>query len=232
MAEEKRHIENMGFLDLTGIKSPEDLADIASMKNVGAILVPEDISGAIMGALMKVPMKNVGAVIPVPRGANVKVQTGQVKMSGEALANPGGGEDDILVLVGQAIVTSKVERVGFKELHVIGQLLAPRGSQEALGPKIKRLTGQMLYYPLGARIFIGEQSFSREFFELLPGPTPLVLVGEFEMGKEVSPDLLKEKVPEIVLVGELRASKELVPLLQVLTVENIGEIKAYEERVS
>jgi len=212
-------VRRVGLLDLTGMKSPEDLAGITKIIRVGTILVPESLTQA----LAKIPMERVGAVVPIPEGENVRVHTGQIKMSGEALAHP-KNEEDVLVVVGQLMITSPVEKVGYKGLVVIGQVLAPKGSEDALGAGINRLTGQTIYYPENARFFIGEDRFGKAFFEFLEGPMAMVLIGEFTIEPDVPTDLLREKVSEITLMGELKASKEMVPLLQVLATEKYGEI--------
>jgi hypothetical protein len=45
----------------------------------------------------------------------------------------------------------------------------------------------------------------------------------------VPADLLKEKISQILLAGNLQAPQELLPLVQVLTVEKAGNISAFEE---
>jgi hypothetical protein len=79
-------ISNVGVLDLTGMKSTEELAGIESISQVGVVLVPE----SLMSGLLGVPMEKVGATIAVPTGENVKLVTGQMKTTGEALEVPAG----------------------------------------------------------------------------------------------------------------------------------------------
>jgi len=52
---------------------------------VGVVLVSEHL----MSSLATVPMEEVGVMIPVPTGENVRMVTGQIKTTGEALAHPG-----------------------------------------------------------------------------------------------------------------------------------------------
>ena len=130
-------ISNVGILDLTGMKSTEELAGIGSISRVGVVLVPE----SLMSGLLAVPMEKVGATGPVPTGEKVKLVTGQMKTTGEALANP-GREEDVLVVAGQLLVTTPVERVGYSEMIIAGQVYAPEGSEGALTAGISRLTSQ------------------------------------------------------------------------------------------
>jgi hypothetical protein len=135
----------------------------------------------------------------------------------------------VLVVAGQLLVTTPVERVGYREMIVAGQVYAPEGSEGALTAGISRLTGQVFYYSGKPRFFVGEERFGRGFFEVLEGPMAMILVGEFAIERGVSADLLKEKVSQILLAGNLKAPQELLPLVQVLTVEKAGNISALEE---
>jgi len=134
-------ISNVGILGLTGMKSTEEVAGIGSISRVGVVLVPE----SLMSGLLAVPMEKVGATVPVPTGENVKLVTGQMKTTGEALADL-GREEDVLVVAGQLLVSTPVERVGYSEMIVAGQVYAPEGSEGALTTGISRLTGQVFYY--------------------------------------------------------------------------------------
>ncbi|NLT42152.1 MAG: hypothetical protein GXX93_05730 [Anaerolineae bacterium] len=222
MSQHTGTIRDMGLLDLSSAQSAEDLSGITSIHDVGAIIIPEDL----MSALIRIDIHDVGSVVPIPRGANVSLHMGQTRLTGEALA--AGPEDTVLVLVGQTLITSPVQTVGYQALHVIGQLLAPRGSEGVLTAKIAKLTGQAVYLTgmEHARFIMGKERIGRAFLELLTHPTPLVVVGKLTIEEGTPADLLREKVPEIALLGKIQAPEELVPLLQVLTVEKQGVIEA------
>lgn len=216
----KGHLQKMGMLDLRSAKTPEDLNGITGISQVGCILVPEHLATV----LAQIPMKEVGSIVPVPEGENIKTQVGQIRLNGEALA--GGNPEDILFIVGQTFITTPVTSVGYKEVWIHGQLFAIRGSEGVLGAKLTRMNGQNFYLPAGARTIMGEETIGREFLELLPEPAVLVIMGQLTFEDDVTVDLLKAKVPEIVLMGQIKAPAALVPLVQVLTVEKMGEIKA------
>ncbi|MBI3971158.1 MAG: hypothetical protein HY332_07690 [Chloroflexi bacterium] len=301
-------IKNLGVLDLTAMRSPEELDRITAIRNVGVVLVPESLAGK----LATIPISSTGATVAIPEGQHVRLLTGQTLMGGEALANPAGEESNVLVVVGQLVLTSPVERVGYRQLIAIGQVVAPRGSEGPLGAGMTRLIGQALYYPYVAgaevkvvtggnrmsgealanqggreddillttgrlvvtspvervgyrhivalgdlfapkdseatlspyvttlsgramyysgrpRFFEGKDRFARAFFELLEGQTTLVLIGKFVVEPDVPPELLRQKISEIVLAGSLRAPKGLIPVIQVLTTEKLGTIAALEE---
>src|SRR5579859_7208496 len=143
MQDTQREIRNVALLDLTGATSEQTLDGVGRIVNVATILVPE----SLLGKLMAIPMQNVAATVPIPDGKTVRVLSGQVTLSGEALANAEGSHDDILVVAGQLIITSPVERVGYSQFITMGQVIAPTGSQTGLGAGLTRMSGQVMYYP-------------------------------------------------------------------------------------
>jgi hypothetical protein len=299
-------IRDVAELDLTSLTSADDLAGITRISDVALVLVPE----ALMAAAVAIPMDDVAMVVPVPAGVQVRthtgalvmggealagpgaedaalvvtgtlvltspvpqvtyrqvivtglvlaprgsesalgagltrvtgsvdyypyaegqevtVSTGELRLGGEVLANPAGGPDDVLVVAGQLIVTGPVAKVGYRRVVVAGQLLAPRDSQAVLGP-VTTVKGQLVWYRGQPRFFVGRERFGRSFFELVDQPLTLALVGRFQIDPDVSPELLREKVEEITLVGTLTAPGRLVGVLQLLTTEKLGEIAVAED---
>jgi len=212
-------ISNMGMLDLTSAKTPADLANIKSLHDIGAILIPEHLTAALAG----IEMRDVGAVIPIASGANVNMITGQTKLTGESLA--AGDPETVLVIAGQVIVTTRVDKVGYKGVQIVGQVFAPRGSETGLASKVSRLAGQLIYYPEGARFFIGDDTVTSDFLEMLQDPTPILVMGHLNLDDDISADLLREKVSEIALMGAMSVPRHLAALTQFLTVEKMGDIQ-------
>jgi hypothetical protein len=135
-------IRDVALLDLTSMTSAEDLAGITSISDVALVLVPE----SLMAAAAAIPMDDVATVVPVPQGVQVRSHTGALVMAGEALAGP-GVEDAILIVTGTLILTSPVARVAYRQVIVTGLVLAPHGSEAALGAGLTRVTGSVDYYP-------------------------------------------------------------------------------------
>ncbi|HWC42645.1 MAG TPA: hypothetical protein VHK02_11725 [Actinomycetota bacterium] len=294
-------IRDVAMLDLTPLTSAEDLAGITRLEDVAIVLAPQ----SLMSAVVAIPMDDVAMVVPVPDGVGVhnhtgalvmggealaspeaenavlvvtgtlvltspvpkvayrqviviglvlaphgsesalgagltrvtgsvdyypsaepqevKVSTGQLRADGEFLANPTGGPDDILVVAGQLIVTGPVAKVGYRRVIVAGQMLAPRDAQAVLGPALV-VKGQLAWYTGQPRIFVGKETLGRSFFELLDRPARLALVGRFDIDPDVPPELLREKIQDITLVGKLVATSQLVGALQLLTTEKVGTI--------
>jgi hypothetical protein len=131
-------------------------------------------------------------------------------------------------VAGQLIVTGPVPTVGYRRIVVAGQVLAPLDSQPVLGPATV-VKGQLTWYTGQPRFFVGKERFGRSFFELLDQPLTLALLGRFEIDPDVPPELLREKVQGITLVGKLIAPRQLVGVLQLLTTEKVGEITVAED---
>jgi hypothetical protein len=193
---------------------------------VGLVLAPQGSEAALGAGLTRVT----GSVdyYPYTEGQEVKVSTGQLLTGGEVLANPTGGPDDILVVAGQLLVTGPVAELGYRRVVVAGQVLAPRESQQVLGPALV-VKGQLAWYTGRPRFFLGKERFGRSFFELVDEPLSLALLGRFEIDPDVPPTLLRDKIKEIVLVGKLIAPEPLLGALQLLTTEKVGVITVPED---
>jgi hypothetical protein len=135
-------IRDVALLDLTPMTSAEDLAGITRISDVSLVLVPE----SLMAAAAAIPMDDVAMVVPVPEGVQVRNHTGSLVMAGEALAGP-EVENAVLIVTGTLILTSPVPSVAYRQVIVTGLVLAPHGSEAALGAGLTRVTGSVDYYP-------------------------------------------------------------------------------------
>lgn len=224
---EKEHVPGLGsvgLLDLTGMRSLDDFVTMGHIRAVGTALVPE----ALFARFTTLPIGGVGdlVIIPTPVGGKVKVRKGHILMSGEALARGTGNPADILVINGRLIVTSPVETIGYRQLIVVGQLLAPAASRPVLEAALSCLIGEELSYREPFRLFTANTYLERAFFELLEKPTNLVLIGQTILAGDVTAELLRAKVAEITLVGTLTAPRSLVSVLQLLATTCVGTIEA------
>ncbi|WP_314591926.1 hypothetical protein [Paenibacillus terrigena] len=219
-------INNVGFLELTG-KSPEDLSGISYLENVGVILVPESLHAT----LMKIPQKNVGLIVTVPiTKGKIKVLSGQLTLSGDVFSNLTGSPEDILVIVGQVIISSPIEAVGFSEVIVAGQLFAPKSQESKIASTVSRMVGQIAYYTGDVpRIFIGDETFSQDFFELIDSKMSLILIGSCEISEDVDIAILKQKIADFIIIGDITVSRKLAPLIQILATTKLGDILIRED---
>ena len=139
---------------------------------------------------------------------------------------PPGEAGDVLIAAGQVIVTGPVTTVGYAQVIVAGQLIAPQASRELLEPRIQ-ITGQAAWYRSDdPRIILDDIRVGPDFFRLLDHPVTLVLLGDMTIAPGVSEDMVREKITDIILFGDITAPAELVPVFQVLATEAFGDIRA------
>jgi hypothetical protein len=221
-----------------GLGGPEDVLVITGVLVVASPVIgplPHRISvvGAVVAprgsesALGPILTGGVGAVsyYRYVDGQDIKVFTGQVRLSGATLANPAGDADDVLIVAGQVALTGPVSTVGYAQVIVAGQLIAPAASREALEPRLQVL-GQVAWTRSDQPRVINEDTeVGPDFFRLLDHPVSLALLGDLTIAAGVTEDMVREKVTDISLLGDLRAPAELVPVLQVLATDALGTIR-------
>lgn len=131
-------ISRRDLLDLSRLRSPEDLAHITGIHRVATVIVPESLAAAYA----RIPTTRVAFTVYVPDGANVRVHTGTLVVGGDGI----GATDDVLVVVGMLVVTSPVTGPVPGQIRVVGSVVAPRGSESALGPALGGGVGSVNFY--------------------------------------------------------------------------------------
>jgi len=158
-------------------------------------------------------------------GPHVKMLSGQVRLSGAALANHAGEPSDILVVAGQVIITGEVGPIGYSQIFVAGQVLAPEAAQTDLETRMD-VQGQTVWYRSGdPRIFLDDVELGPDYFRLLDHPISLIAMGDLTIGAGVTTDLLRANVADIVLLGDVLAPAEAVPAIQALATAIMGQIR-------
>jgi hypothetical protein len=209
------------------MKSVEELSSITGIAAVGAILLSDTFQGTLAG----IPLSSVGSIITLQESSKVNHIGGVLKIGGEFLENPSVDGSDILLVTGELLITTPPTKFGYKQLIVLGQLFIPRGSESVLAPFITQSSGQIIAYDhRNPRWFMGQGRFSSEFFEYLKEPVTMIVMGDFLIESDVTVELLRNKVSEIILLGVLKVEDiELVPILTALAVEQIGMIHVSEK---
>ncbi len=131
-------VSNVPVADYSHLTSPEQLAAISRIEGVALVIMPESLAGAYAA----IPTSDVAATIYVPDGAHVRVHTGALVVSGDGL----GAAQDVLIVTGLLVITSPVTGPLPQQIHVVGSVLAPRGSESALGPALAGGAGGVIYY--------------------------------------------------------------------------------------
>lgn len=189
---------------------------------IGQVIAPAGSETGLGAALTRAS----GQVMyyPYTPGVNVKVHTGKLRLGPAELANSNGLPSDVLVVIGAVIITEATDTIGYQHIVSIGPVIAPKEAERALSGRVTGLGTGLLFYSAPPRMFEGKETFYNAFFELLDEPITLVLDGTFTFDEDVDPQVLKQKVHEIIFDGKLIASRKLVPMLQVLATQRDGRI--------
>lgn len=188
---------------------------------IGSVLAPRGSEQALGQALAG----GTGSVTyyPYAEGQEVKVISGQVRLSPAVLANPAGKPDDILVVAGQVVVTGEVTSVGYRTTIIAGQLAAPAASRDVLEPAIQT-QGQAIWYEgANPRIYNGDARIGADFLRLLDAPTALVVLGDLTIEAGVTEEALRENLTGISVFGDVIAPAGLVGAVQILATDVFGE---------
>ena len=190
---------------------------------IGSVLAPRGSEQALGQALAG----GTGSVTyyPYAEGQQVKVLSGQVRLSPAVLANPAGQPDDILVVAGQVVVTGEVTSVGYRTRS------SPGSSRRRPPPRRARaavqVQGQAIWYEgANPRIYNGDARLGPDFLRLLDAPTALVVLGDLIIEDGVTEAALREKLTGITVFGDVIAPAELIGAVQVLATDVFGDIKA------
>jgi len=151
-------------------------------------------------------------------------------MGGEALANPAGQATDVLLVSGTLVLTSSVEKIGYAQVVVLGNVLVPRGAEANVTGHVHTQGGRVIVYDAPPRVFDGKHTLSAGYFELLDKPITLVIDGKCTIDDDVTSEHIRSKVAGLVLDGKLVAPRNVVPALQVVALALDGTIAASDER--
>ena len=191
---------------------------------IGSALAPRGSESALGQALAS----GSGGVSYYPHveGQDVKILSGQVKISGAMLANPAGRPEDILVAAGQVVATGEVTTVGYRSVVISGQFAGPAAGRDTIEP-VAHIQGQAAWYEGDSpRVFNADATLTPEFFRALDHPVGLVVFGDLAVAPGVTDTMMREKITSIIAFGDATAPPELVGVLQALTTDVFGDIRA------
>jgi hypothetical protein len=189
---------------------------------VGAVLAPRG-SEQVLGQALAGGTGGV-SYYQYADGQQVKVLSGQIRLSPAMLANTAGRPDDILVVAGQVVVTGDVTSVGYGMTIIAGQLAAPAASRDVLEPAIQT-QGQVTWYEGdNPRVFNGDASVGPDFLRLLAARTALVVLGDLTIEEKVTEAALQEKVAGLAVFGDVIAPAGLIGVVQFLATDVFGDI--------
>ena len=189
---------------------------------VGSVLAPRGSEAALGPALAG----GTGGVTyyTLADGQDIKVLSGQVRLSGAMLA--AGQGDDLLIAAGQVVITGVVTTVGYRQVIIAGQLAAPAASRDVIEPRAQ-VQGQAAWYQGDdPRVFHDDTSLGPDFFRLLDHPVSLVVLGDLTITAGVTEAMMRDKITGICVFGDATAPPRLVGVLQALTTDAFGAIRA------
>lgn len=191
---------------------------------VGSAFAPRGSEAALGPALAG----GIGAVsyYTPADGQDIKVLTGQVRLSAAMLANSAGQADDVLIAAGQVVITGEVTTMGYRQVFVAGQIVAPMASRDVIEPRVQ-VQGQAAWYRGDdPRVFYDDTGLGPDFFRLLDHPVSLIVLGDLTITAGVTEEMMCEKITGISVFGDATAPPELVGVLQALATDAFGAIRA------
>jgi len=194
-------IRDQPLADLSHLRSAEELAVISRIENVALVIVPEELAGAYLA----IPSSDVASTIYVPGGGKARVHTGSLIVSGDGL----GAADDVLVVVGMLVITSPVTSPVPQRIYVVGSVLAPHGSEQALGAAFAGGSGNVRYYQYSEgqdiKLLTGQVTLSAAMLANPAGQSDdlLIVAGQVAITGEVA----SVGYRRVIIAGQVAAPK-------------------------
>ena len=211
---------------------------------MGTLLITSPVTGPLprqvhVNGLVLAPRGSETALGPVLAGASgsvsyyryaegqdIKVLSGEVRLSGAMLENRAGQPDDLLIAAGEIVIYGPASAVGYRQVVVAGEVAAPEAHREVIEPRLEAY-GELAWYPGdNPRVFHGSTSLGAGFFRQLDEPASLVSFGALAIDPDVTESLLREKVRSFTLFGRTTAPAELVGVVQFLATDAFAAIGA------
>jgi hypothetical protein len=194
---------------------------------IGSVLAPRG-SEQILGPVLSGGTGSV-AYYRYADGQDIKVLSGQVKLSAAMLANTAGQPDDILIVAGQVVVSGEITTVGYRQVVAAGQFVGPAAGRDVIEPRLEA-QGQVAWYPgAEARVFYDDTHLGPEFFRLLEHPINVVALDSLTIDAGVTEEALRDKVNSLIAFDSVVAPKELVGVVQVIATDLFGGVQAADE---
>ncbi len=208
-------MKNMAIADLRTINTVEAASAIEEIKNIGTIILPENGDPEIMSIIASIPKKNVGNTLTLPLDAKITQMTGAIQFNATTLKQEG-----IILATGNCVVLEPVNECN-AEFYVTGNLIYPKTCEV----KIRSITGNNK--ALDYEHYVGidkEFELDAATLELADYKTLFNIAGDVRVTKDVTLELLKEKMPYFLVDGDLRCQKEVAAFFK-LRAEIDGELR-------
>ncbi|MBQ8599220.1 MAG: hypothetical protein IJ411_03800 [Oscillospiraceae bacterium] len=198
-------MKNLSIVDLRTITNAETLKDIEEMKNIGVIILPENGDPDVMNAIHAIPKSNIGHMLTLPYGVEIHQMTGDVTLSAAILK-----ANSIVLITGNAVVEEVVEECN-ASLIMTGNLIYPKGCPL----KIHSTTGNAKAYDYEHYVAVDDDfELDADTLDLMEYKTLLNIDGDLRIAKDVTIEMLKEKMPYFVVDGDARCQKSIAAFMK------------------
>lgn len=198
-------MKNLPTVDLRTVTSVEAIKDIEEMKNIGVIILPENGDPDVMNAIHSIPKSNIGHILTLPNGVDVRQMTGNVTLSATILKS-----NSVTLITGNAVVEEIVEECN-ASLIFTGNLIYPKGCTLNL----HSATGNTKSYDYQHYLAVDDDfELDADTLDLMEYKTLLNIDGDLRVAKDVTIDMLKEKMPYFLVDGNVRCQKSIVSFLK------------------
>jgi hypothetical protein len=193
------------FLDLTALQTPDEIAAITELADIQIVAVPESLAST----LARIPTNDVQLIVPVPDGIRPRFHQGAAEFGGDALVHP-GAHKDFLIVLGALVFTTPVHDRLIPRIAVVGTILAPVGSENALGAAVTALIGLTHYYPYAegqqVKVFSGQSNIGPAVLANESGAPDDILIAAGQV--MVTGPITKLGFGQVLMAGQVMLPKE------------------------
>lgn len=208
-------MKNIPTLDLRTITSPEVLKDVEEISNIGIIILPEDGNPDVLNTFHAIPKKNIGHTLTLPNGVDVQQMTGNITLSPAILKSK-----NIIIITGNAVVEEVIEECN-ASLIMTGNLIYPKRCPL----NIHSSTGSAKSYDYEHYVSIDDDfELDTDTLDLMEYKTLINVDGDLRISKDITLEMLKEKMPYFLVDGDVRCRREVASFLK-LRSEIDGDLK-------
>lgn len=216
-------MKNMPTLDLRTIPSADALKDVEEISNIGVVILPENGDPELLNVYHAIPKKNIGHTFTLPNGVDVQQMTGNISLTATILKSK-----NYLIITGNTVVEEVVEECNATILAT-GNLIYP----QRCPLNIHSHVGNAQAYDYEHYVaFDDDFELDAMTLDLMEYKTLLDIDGDLRVAKDVTIEMLKEKMPYFLVDGDVRCQKPVAAFFK-LRAEIEGNLKvkgaAYED---
>ncbi len=208
-------MKNIPTLDLRTLTSADTLKDVEEISNVGIIILPENGDPEVLNAFHAIPKSNIGHTLTLPKGVDVQQMTGNISLSAAILKSK-----NTLILTGNIVIEEVIEECN-ASIIMTGNLIYPKRCPL----NIHSSTGNSKAYDYEHYVAVDDDfELDADTLDLLEYKTLLNIDGDLRVSKNISLEMMKEKMPYFLVDGDVRCRREVASFLK-LRSEIDGELK-------